>query len=194
LKQLYAFRAHFNTKKDGQAFRPPKANQDRDGWATHLLVEALRPQFDLVVPGFNTDASDIDERSVRRRLHSGDLVLTSTRLGMNDLDDQVRTPVPLANNWLERQLLDGWRQYIGHCSRKRIELTAEGAQAMEPTGRHLANLKFTDTDDASYSYRRGKEKSTAGYVIRSSAIPRTIRRRSGHSSYILTGAGAASDP
>jgi hypothetical protein len=170
LKQLYAFRAHFNTKKDRDSYRAPKINQDRDAWAMHELVDSLRAGFDVVAAGFNTDAPDLAEASVKARLRAGDLVLTSTRLGMNDLDDRAKTPVFLGNNWLENRILDGWRRYIQWCSRKRIRLTEEGAQTLDPTGRHLTNLKFADTDDASFGSRRGKERHTAGYIVRTKEL------------------------
>jgi hypothetical protein len=166
MRQLYGFRAHFNTKKDGDVYRPPKINQDRDMLTMHWLIEALRPRFDVFVPGFNTDAPDLTETSVKRRLGMSDLVLTSTRLGMNDLDDRVKTPVLLCNNWLEKLILDGWGRYIERCSRKRVSLTAEGARALDSGRRgRLANLEFADTDDASFGSRRGKERRTAGYII-----------------------------
>ena len=135
MKRLFVFRAHFNTKKDGEVYRPPKINQDRDGWAIHVLTEVLRPRFDIVIPGFNTEAADLAETSVKSRLGSGDLVLTSTRLGMHDSDDKVKTPVALGNNWLEGQILKSWSIYLRRCSRKRVELTERGAQSMnEATG------------------------------------------------------------
>jgi hypothetical protein len=165
MRQLYAFRAHFNTKKDGEVYRSPKVNQDRDGWAMHLLIEILRPRFDVVIPGLNTEAPDLVETSVKSRLGSGDLVLTSTRFGMNDIDDQVKTPVFLGNNWLEGQILEGWRIYVRRCSRKQVELTEQGMRVLDDTCRQLGKLEFSDTDDASFGSRRAKERRTAGYII-----------------------------
>ena len=56
MRQVYAFRSPFSTKKDSDVYRPAKINQDRDRWATHLLVEMVRRNGDNVIPGFNTDA------------------------------------------------------------------------------------------------------------------------------------------
>jgi hypothetical protein len=131
----------------------------------HLLIEIMRPRFEVVIPGFNTQAPDLAERSVKARLRTGDLVLTSTRFGVDDLEDHVKTPVLLGNNWLEKRIFDGWRRYIERCSRKRVQLTEEGMQALDPGSRHLANLEFADTDDASFGTRRGKDRHTAGYII-----------------------------
>ena len=171
MRQLYAFRMPFNTKKDGEVYRPPKINQDRDGWAMHLLIDTQREPFDIVIPGLNTCADDLTERSVRSRLRTGDMVLTSTRLGIDDAADKVKTPVLPGCNWLEGTIVELWHRYIGHCSRKRVELTEEGAQAL-PEGQRdrLARLEFSDTDDALIGDPRLKTRRTVAFIIHGESL------------------------
>jgi len=171
MRQLYAFRMPFNTKKDGEGYRPPKINQDRDGWAMHLLIDTQREPCDLIIPGLNTDASDLTEKSVRSRLLTGDVVLTSTRLGIDDVSDKVKTPVLPGCNWLEATVIELWHRYISHCSRKRVELTEAGVEALPQ--RHqarLGNLEFSDTDDALISDRRLKTRRTVAYIIHGESL------------------------
>jgi hypothetical protein len=156
-------------------------NQDRDGWAMTLLTRLVARSTDSLESVFNVaNAKDLNEQPVRWHMCRGDLILNTTRLAMNDHDERhvielrsgleeihgkPQKRVPRGDNWLEEQILKGWRRYLRHCCRKCVALTKEGALALKPGSARKDVVTFRDNDDASVIRPHGGRRRTAGYII-----------------------------
>src|SRR5438128_2550991 len=87
-RDVYCLRVPANQKADEGIPRDPGFNQDRDMWAMFRMCDTIRRPGDVFVNVFNVDASDLTEESVKRRMRRGGLLLSATRLGKNDNDDE----------------------------------------------------------------------------------------------------------
>jgi hypothetical protein len=158
VRNLYPLRFVADTGTDGGGLkRPAKVHQDRDAWVLGHLTSAIRCPGDRTEALFNVPGRDLDERSARALMRAGDLVLVTTRPPANDrrpeTDEErwyARKGLIYGDNWLERQILERTRQFIGWCNRKFVVLTPEGAACLAPMFRDRAAIHFHITDDAAY--------------------------------------------
>src|SRR5260370_31167995 len=112
MAQIVCLRCTANQRIDNRRPRNPGVNQDRDMVAMARLLDLIRRPSDTVTYAFNVHSNDIMENSARDRIKKGDVVLTTTRLPLDDdkpaprkfARRQQKPPikrVPSGNNWLE---------------------------------------------------------------------------------------------
>jgi hypothetical protein len=103
---------------------------------------------DELVDLFDVSADDLGESAVRKLMGLQDRVLTTTRLALSPEDS--RKPVPRGDNWLEHQVLMGWKRYFKLLTRKHVVLTDEGAAVLGKGYENRAQTEFEIDDDAIY--------------------------------------------
>lgn len=175
---LVHYRQRLSIRDGGKLF------QGRDEGAlrslmTVLLTRRSRNRRFLSSDAIFNDPSNLsldDQEAVaRRRFARQDLLIRTTRFGMDDWDPRharQRRKVEMSNNYIEGCFVRDWRRYFLHLSRTEIELTPEAAKMLP----HDIQTHFhlTDGDDAAYGYlasdgvvrkKRGEIISSPGFII-----------------------------
>jgi hypothetical protein len=121
-------------------------------------------------------ATGLDEKSVNDLMRSGDLILTTTRLPLNDDDKDKRTKkrVDASGTWLESKIFEGSRKFLQWCNRRCVFLTEDGAAALAPGYADRARIEFQPGAGEALYKKLGvleldrnppTHDATAGYII-----------------------------
>jgi len=176
MRHVFPLRFPSNPGSDGPGDRRiPRVGWDRDAWALHHLTRLVSSPGDREEGLFNVlGAKNLDEKSVKDLMRSGDLILTTTRLPLNDDDKEKRTKkrVDASGTWLERKIFEGARKFLQWCNRRSVVLTEEGAAALAPAYADRARIEFQPgAGEALYKKlgvqldRNPPHAATAGYII-----------------------------
>jgi len=175
--RLIHFRQRISIRHGGKFF------QGRDDGALRSLLTVLLTRHysnrlvssDAIFNDPSNQSMDEQEQRARNRFTRHDLLIRTTRIGMDDWNPRharQRRKVEMSGNFIERCFVSDWRKYFSHLSRTEIELTPEAASIL-PSERST-HFRLTDGDDAAYGFmasdgvvrkKRGAPITSPAFII-----------------------------